>query len=235
MFDGKIVTMNSVQVSRRKTSYIIPAWALSISAHALIVILLLWQWQVWMINIKQGEFTVYVSLVSDGFYTTGKIESTEAKATTDHDQHLNNAVTEKSFDENLSLTSASQAGEARAVRDSDSSTRTSEDVTNDLQQTANLSDSAGARSSAALEGIIYPEYPAAARRRGQEGRVVYEVQISSEGRLLEAKLISSSRYPILDQAARRALEKANYRPAGSSLLNSGAVKRIAFVFRLEES
>ena len=92
--------------------------------------------------------------------------------------------------------------------------------------------SGGVSSPAVMEGSAYPDYPAYSRRLGQEGRVVYEVHISREGKLKAAKLISSSRFHLLDEAARRALEEATYRPAMRGFQAVDAVKRIAFVFKL---
>jgi periplasmic protein TonB len=46
-----------------------------------------------------------------------------------------------------------------------------------------------------------PEYPAASRRLGEQGTSVIEVLVGVDGRVLDAKLLQSSGYDRLDQAA----------------------------------
>jgi periplasmic protein TonB len=55
-----------------------------------------------------------------------------------------------------------------------------------------------------------PEYPAASRRLGEQGTSVIEVLVGVDGRVLDAKLLQSSGYDRLDQAALAGV-KANYR------------------------
>ena len=54
-----------------------------------------------------------------------------------------------------------------------------------------------------------PEYPAASRRLGEQGTSVIEVLVGVDGRVLEAKLLQSSGYDRLDQAALAGV-KADY-------------------------
>jgi periplasmic protein TonB len=46
-----------------------------------------------------------------------------------------------------------------------------------------------------------PEYPAASRRLGEQGSVVLQVLVDTDGRVIDAKLLQSSGYDRLDQAA----------------------------------
>jgi periplasmic protein TonB len=55
-----------------------------------------------------------------------------------------------------------------------------------------------------------PEYPPQARRLGEQGTVLMQVLVGVDGRVLEAKLLQSSGFPRLDQAA-LAGAKADYR------------------------
>jgi len=50
-----------------------------------------------------------------------------------------------------------------------------------------------------------PEYPAAARRLGQEGTVRVEFTVGEDGRVLAAELASSSPWPLLNNSALRAV------------------------------
>ncbi len=54
-----------------------------------------------------------------------------------------------------------------------------------------------------------PEYPAASRRLGEQGTSVIEVLVGVDGRVLDAKLLQSSGYDRLDQAALAGV-KADY-------------------------
>lgn len=52
------------------------------------------------------------------------------------------------------------------------------------------------------------EYPPPALRQGVQGRLVVEFRIKQNGRLMGAKLVHSSGYPILDEEAIRAIQAA---------------------------
>jgi periplasmic protein TonB len=61
-----------------------------------------------------------------------------------------------------------------------------------------------------------PEYPAASRRAREQGSVLVQVLVGLDGRPLEAKLVESSGYPRLDQAALAGI-KDGYRFVPASL------------------
>jgi len=69
-----------------------------------------------------------------------------------------------------------------------------------------------------------PEYPAIARRRGYEGRVLLSATISIEGNVAGLKVKESSGHPVLDRAAMKAVEAWEFEPArrmGSPVPNVG--------------
>jgi periplasmic protein TonB len=58
-----------------------------------------------------------------------------------------------------------------------------------------------------------PEYPLAARRRGQQGTVRLKITVSPGGRATEVSLQQSSGFDLLDQAALRAVTTWEFEPA----------------------
>lgn len=58
-----------------------------------------------------------------------------------------------------------------------------------------------------------PAYPAAARRRGQEGRVLVRAEVLADGRCSQAELKQGSGHGLLDQAALEAVRKWRFVPA----------------------
>jgi periplasmic protein TonB len=68
-------------------------------------------------------------------------------------------------------------------------------------------------SGAAYLNNPKPVYPAAARRRGMEGVVRLEVEVSADGRPLAVAVKESSGFRVLDVAAREAVEHWRFEPA----------------------
>jgi protein TonB len=58
-----------------------------------------------------------------------------------------------------------------------------------------------------------PPYPPEARRLGQQGRVLLEVQVSPDGRATSVSVKRSSGFPILDNAAVQGVERWTFEPA----------------------
>lgn len=58
-----------------------------------------------------------------------------------------------------------------------------------------------------------PRYPYAARRRGEEGRVVLRVQVTAAGDAADVVVLRTSGFRRLDQAAREAVRTWRFRPA----------------------
>jgi protein TonB len=58
-----------------------------------------------------------------------------------------------------------------------------------------------------------PPYPATARRRGWEGKVLLRVEVSASGNVLNVEIEKSSGYAILDEAAQQAVYRWQFKPA----------------------
>ncbi len=56
-------------------------------------------------------------------------------------------------------------------------------------------------------------YPVKAQRAGQQGTVIFLVEITVEGRGRNIRLTHSSGYPLLDAAAWQAVQRYTYEPA----------------------
>jgi protein TonB len=92
----------------------------------------------------------------------------------------------------------------------------------------------GISSPAVIAKLSKPEYPRYSRIHGEEGKVELAVKIEADGRPGRVDVIRSSGHPRLDDAARRALEKAVFVPAREHGEAVASTKRIAFRFNLEE-
>jgi periplasmic protein TonB len=80
---------------------------------------------------------------------------------------------------------------------------------------------------------IRTTYPASARRRGEEGRVILDVLVSKEGQAKTITLIASSGYKDLDQAAHEALLKTRFNPGERNGKPVEATARLAILFQLK--
>ena len=81
---------------------------------------------------------------------------------------------------------------------------------------------------------IRPDYPRASRQNGEEGRVVVDVTISAEGCVTVVKIVSSSGFARLDEAAEKAIRSARFRPARTeSDTPIEGTLRIPLVFKLK--
>ena len=69
------------------------------------------------------------------------------------------------------------------------------------------------RFNAAYLNNPSPAYPAAARRRGQEGRVLVRAEVLADGRCSRVELKQGSGHELLDQAALDAVRKWRFVPA----------------------
>lgn len=79
-----------------------------------------------------------------------------------------------------------------------------------------------------------PHYPATARRRGQQGRVVLSVRVSPAGTPEAVVLVASSGVEALDEAARDAVRGWRFRPALDKGVAVAATVEVPVRFRLEE-
>jgi TonB family protein len=71
-------------------------------------------------------------------------------------------------------------------------------------------------------------YPTEARARGIQGNVVFEILISSDGRVREMKVISSPD-PVLTNAAQSAVSAFKFRPA--RMADKPVAIRIRYTYR----
>jgi periplasmic protein TonB len=60
-----------------------------------------------------------------------------------------------------------------------------------------------------------PDYPAISARAKEEGSVLLEFTVSAEGKVVQSKVLSSSGFPRLDEAAKAAYSKCKFSPATS--------------------
>ncbi len=76
-----------------------------------------------------------------------------------------------------------------------------------------------------------PAYPRLARNRGWEGTVEFKVRVLSNGKVGDVKLINSSGYKSLDQAARRAINRWRFTAASRAgrVVESWVVVPVHFV------
>lgn len=78
-----------------------------------------------------------------------------------------------------------------------------------------------------------PAYPLAARRRGQEGRVIVAAEVAADGSCLRAHIRISSGHDILDQAALQAVMRWRFVPARRGSQNVAGWVEIPLTFQLQ--
>lgn len=93
----------------------------------------------------------------------------------------------------------------------------------------------GERDELAAVEVHTPEpvYPDKARKRGQEGSVVVEFTIGTDGACSEIRVAESSGYRLLDEAAVAAVGKWRFQPAKSGGRTISSIRRVRFTFRLQ--
>ena len=81
-----------------------------------------------------------------------------------------------------------------------------------------------------------PDYPSASRRLGEEGSVVLELTVGEDGKIADAKVITSSGFPRLDEAAvKEALRRWRFNPGTEDGKPKAMRHRVKVTFRLEEA
>lgn len=78
-----------------------------------------------------------------------------------------------------------------------------------------------------------PHYPAAAKRRNVEGRVVLDVRVSEAGRPTHVSVINSSGSDLLDDAAFKAVSNWQFTPAQQNGSAVAANVHVPVVFKLK--
>jgi protein TonB len=82
-------------------------------------------------------------------------------------------------------------------------------------------------------GLPIPDYPRDSRRRGEQGTVVLDVEVSADGHVESVAIVSSSGYPRLDEAAALAIREAQFTPALLDGRAVGGTVRVPYRFRLD--
>ena len=90
--------------------------------------------------------------------------------------------------------------------------------------------SGGTQAAGALSLV----YPPISRRRGEEGSVILQWQVLARGRCGWVRVVRSSGYQLLDQAAVEAVKNAAFRPAASAGRAVDSVMACTFRFTLSD-
>lgn len=80
---------------------------------------------------------------------------------------------------------------------------------------------------------IKPRYPSGARRRGEEGSVTLDVEITVSGRSRSVSVAESSGFAELDEAARQAVRKARFTPGKNKGESVESQARLTIIFKLK--
>ena len=80
---------------------------------------------------------------------------------------------------------------------------------------------------------IRPEYPRGSRLRKEEGDVVLEIHVAADGGVSELRVVGSSGFAELDEAAVRAAMAARFTPAKSGRDAVASVARLKLTFKLK--
>jgi len=80
---------------------------------------------------------------------------------------------------------------------------------------------------------IRPDYPRESRQRGERGDVTLEIDVNGEGAVDDARVVQSSGFPLLDEAAAKAARAARFTPAKSGGKPVPSTARLTFNFNLK--
>jgi protein TonB len=79
-----------------------------------------------------------------------------------------------------------------------------------------------------------PPYPLAARRRGQEGRVILRAHVREDGVASEVEIEQSSGYELLDNSARQTVQRWHFVPGARGNIAVASWVEIPIAFRLDD-
>lgn len=146
------------------------------------------------------------------------VKKTERKSTDNTEQHKPVAASASATAANLSATTQSASG-----------------ASNTATHTAPTS-AAQARGSSSEPRFRVPpsapEYPKASRMRRQEGTVLLEVKLGTQGEQLQVVLLKSSGFPLLDRSALKAVKGWQFLPQEINGQGVSHVVRIPVRFEL---
>ncbi|MFQ5784308.1 MAG: energy transducer TonB [Alphaproteobacteria bacterium] len=83
-------------------------------------------------------------------------------------------------------------------------------------------------------GNPIPRYPFSARQRGQEGKVIFEVEVRPDGTVENVQVVASSGYRLLDDSARDALRRWRFVPGIRNGIPVASTVRVPIHFRLTD-
>jgi protein TonB len=92
----------------------------------------------------------------------------------------------------------------------------------------------GVSGDAQAVGALCPIYPPICRRRGEEGKVTLEWQVLAGGKCGQVRIVQSSGFDLLDQAAIEAVKNASFRPAVSAARAVDSTMACTFRFTLTD-
>ncbi len=90
----------------------------------------------------------------------------------------------------------------------------------------------GPSTPPAYGGNPAPAYPAAARRRGQQGQVVLRAEVQADGRPARVEVVRSSGYALLDEAALASVGDWRFAPAETDGKPSAGAVEVPITFKL---
>ncbi|MCL1925839.1 MAG: TonB family protein [Syntrophorhabdaceae bacterium] len=93
---------------------------------------------------------------------------------------------------------------------------------------------AGTSSPAAIANLPKPTYPRHSRLHGHEGTVVLETEVAADGKPAGTRIVRSSGYRHLDNAALDALKKASFTPAKILGMPIASTRLISIRFNIKE-
>jgi protein TonB len=79
---------------------------------------------------------------------------------------------------------------------------------------------------------VSPEYPTVARAAELEGDVLVQATVGADGKVSDVQVLQAV-HPVLDEAARRAVQQYVYIPGRRNGIPESAVMRITVSFRLK--
>jgi protein TonB len=79
-----------------------------------------------------------------------------------------------------------------------------------------------------------PEYPVLSRRKGEQGTVLLQFLIGVEGQVIESKILKSSGFVRLDDAARLALAQCQFQPGSVDGSPEPSWANVKYIWKLQD-
>ncbi len=108
-----------------------------------------------------------------------------------------------------------------------------EDIVEEEVEETTSDEVVGVEVGSVIEFRPVPTYPRISRMRGEVGKVGVSVKIDERGLVLSAKVVESSGFKRLDQAAREASLKASFSPAMKNGIHVASDHIIYYKFELK--